>query len=200
MRRMICTMLLLGTLVNVAWAQFPGDGPGNKNEQAPTGPGNALRAELQPGAAESGLDSELGIGARAPDFNMDGSQGQAVHLSDLKGHWALIVFSETRNTMAPLEGLDGDLRKVGVSLYGICRDAAPTLKTYAAHQQLSFVLLSDMTREVSQVYGMYDEDNQQIQPGIVLLDPKGVVRMTLLGQSLHAAEILQLVLHSVTGA
>ena len=138
MLRMICTLMFLGVMANAASAQFPGDPGASKHEQAPPAPASAPRPELQPDATESGVESDLGIGAKAPDFNLDGSQGQTVHLADLEGHWALIVFAETRTAMSPLKGLDDDLRKVGVSLYGVCRDAAPTLKTYAAREQLSF--------------------------------------------------------------
>jgi peroxiredoxin Q/BCP len=148
----------------------------------------------------SGLDSELWIGERAPDFELDGSQGRPVHLADLTGQWAVMVFTESRTTLGPLKGINGELRKLGARLYGVCKDGAAALKTYAEREQLPFVVLSDLTGEISQTYGMYDADTDAIQPGVVLLDRKGVVRMALFGQSLHASEVLQLVKHSVIGA
>ncbi len=87
----------------------------------------------------SRIESALWIGAKSPDFKLDGSQGRAVMLSDPTGH-------------------------------------------------------------VSQNYGMYGAEDEAIQPEIVLLDPKGIVRMAVLGPTLHPDEVLQLVKHAVTGA
>jgi peroxiredoxin len=142
----------------------------------------------------------VSIGDKAPDFAMDGSQGHPVHLADLKGQWAVMVFAENRTTLGQLKGIDGELRKLGVRIYGVCKDGSSALKSYAEREQLPFVILSDLTGQISQIYGMYDADNDAIQPGVVVLDPKGVVRMAVLGPALHAEEVLQLAKHTVIGA
>ena len=148
---------------------------------------------------ESPIESDVWVGDKAPDFELDGSQGKPVRLSDLRGHWALLVFDDSRTRLADLMAIYGDLNSLGVRPYGISRDGSAALRTFAEREKLPYLLLSDPTGEVSQLYGMYDGENDAIQPGLVLLDPKGVVRTVLLGQALHGPEILLLVRHSVTG-
>ncbi len=150
-------------------------------------------------AGESPIESEVWVGEKAPDFELDGSQGARVRLKDLEGHWALVMFDDSRDKLAGLKSIAADLDKLGVKPYGVCRESMPALQSFAREQKLTFALLSDLTGEIAQLYGMYDEDNEVIMPGFVLLDPKGIVRLTLNGQSLHAPEILQLVKHSLTG-
>lgn len=200
MWRTTCMLLLSLAVASVSWAQAPAADPGSgKGHPAPPSSDPAA-TPLEPSAAEPGIDSELWIGDKAPDFELESSLGRSMHLTDLTGHWAVMVFTENRTTLGPFKEIDGELRELGARLYGICKDGAPALKTYAEHERLPFVVLSDLTGQISQTYGMYDVDDDQIQPGIVLLDPKGVVRMALLGQSLHPSEVLQLVRHSVIGA
>jgi peroxiredoxin len=204
MRWMTFAVLLLLVLPSVSWAQdpnpYPTSVPGpEKNPSAPQ-PVRPSPLPLEPAGVESAIDSEVAIGDQAPDFVLDGSQGRPVHLADLKGQWAVMVFTETRTTLAPLKGIDGELVKLGARLYGICKDGVPALKSYAEREQLPFLLLSDLTGQISQIYGMYDTEHDTIQTGFVLVDPQGVVRMAILGPSLHADEVLQLVKHTVIGA
>jgi peroxiredoxin len=194
-----CVMLLMLTFASAAWAREPTGNPVDDKVKLQIPPEDSPAAPVVPYGPEPGLDSELWIGNKAPDFNLDGSRGRPVRLADLRGQWALLVFAEARESFSGLVGIDGDLAKLGVRLYGVCHDGASALKVYAEHEQLSFVLLSDPTRQISQIYGMYDGDSDEIQPGIALLDSKGVVRMTLFGQSLPSSEILQLVKQAVIG-
>jgi peroxiredoxin len=123
-----------------------------------------------------------------------------VKLADLKGTWAVLVFEADRKPLAALQGVTGDLGKLGVSLYGVCPDGAGALKALVAREKLTYPLLSDPTGEVARLYGMVDGETGDPLPGLVLLDPKGIVRALWTGPSLPAAEILQLVRHTVAGA
>jgi peroxiredoxin Q/BCP len=145
------------------------------------------------------IESAVYVGDHAPGFELDGSRGQRVRLADLKGQWAVMVFDASRSRLGPLKQIDGDLHKLGARLYGVTKDGTSALKTYAERERLPFLLLSDPTGQISQLYGMYDADHDMIQPGMVLLDPEGVVRMTILGPSLHGADVLQMVKHTVVG-
>jgi thioredoxin-dependent peroxiredoxin len=200
MRRTILTVLVLLALAGVSRAQAPASDPGSgKLPSAPRSTDPAAPA-IEPVGVESGLDSEVSIGDEAPDFTMDGSQGHPVRLSDLEGQWAVMVFADDRTTLGRLGGIDGVLRGLGARLYGVCRDGAQALESYARRETIPFVILSDPTGQISQVYGMYDSDDDDIQPGVVVLDPRGVVRMAVLGPALHADEILQLARHAMIGA
>ena len=196
MNRAAFVMLMCLALSPVARAQDPTD-----RHPTPTPEQVAPKANLPLNPQGEGpLEADVWVGEKAPDFQLDGSRGEPVRLSDLKGHWAVLVFDESRTRLANLKSICGDLTKLDVQPYGVSRDGWAALRAFADREQLPYLLLSDLTGEISQIYGMYDGTNQAIQSGFVLLDPQGVVRTVLLGQALHAPEILQLVRHSVTGA
>lgn len=194
------SLAVLGAAGVARAAEVPPEHLGaNKNGELPAPPVPAP-PPIQPMVVGSGSDSDLRVGREAPDFTLDAAAGGSTNLADLRGHWAVIVFTDDRSTLAPLESIQPDLQKAGVTLYGVCRDAPATLHTFAAARQVRFPLLADLTQQVSQVYGMYDDVDDEINPGLVVLDPRGVVQLALHGQSLHAPEVRQLVLHTVTGA
>jgi peroxiredoxin len=194
MRRFTMIMLMLMTLGSAAWGQDP-----EKKPMPPPQP-DAAGIPLTPTGTVSASNADLRLGDKAPDFRLDSSLGGAVKLADLKGHWSVLVFDESRTRLAPLGAIADSIRALGIRLYGVCPDGVSALKTLALRDKIDFPLLSDPTREISQLFDMYDEDNQAIQPGIVIVDAQGVVRMMLRGPSLHADDLLQLVKHVLQGA
>jgi peroxiredoxin len=196
MRRVTFWALLCVGLAGAAWAQ---DLPGKKPDTGAT-PATPSGTEVQEPEADLSGGDAAAVGAGAPEFVLDGSQGRPVKLAELKGKWAALVFEGDRAKLVALQGIAADLGKLGVSLYGVCPDGSGALKALAEHDKLSFTLLSDPTGEIAELYGMYDEDAGAPLPGLALLDPKGVVRALWTGPSLHADEVLQLVRHSVAGS
>ena len=191
MKRLTSAILMLLALAGAAWGQDP-----EKHPMMLPSP-NPPQAPLAPTAAVPPGDVEISVGDRMPDFQLDGSLGQPVRLADLKGHWAVLVFDETRTKLGRLRAVDDSIRALGTQLYGICPDGAGGLKTYARREGVAFPLLSDPTREVSRLFGMYDENNGIIQSGLVLVDPQGVIRAVFQGPSLHPDDVLQLVRHTI---
>jgi peroxiredoxin len=116
-----------------------------------------------------------------------------VHLSDLEGHWAIMLFTKDRRALPPFKGIDRELRNLGARLFCVSTDGTSALKAHAVREQIPFVLLSDPTGQVSQLYGMYDSGERAIEPGIVVLDPRGVVRMKQIDQTLQPDGVLQVV-------
>ena len=155
---------------------------------------------ISPAPQESHIQSQVYVGERAPGFELDGSQGRPVRLAHLKGYWILLVFADRHTDLTPLKEIEPDLRRLGVKPYGICADKAHVLKSHAQREQLPVILLSDITGEISQLYGLYDTRMRQVRPGFVLINRQGVVRMALLGQRLPFDEMLALVKTSVTGS
>jgi peroxiredoxin len=184
------------TLASVVWAQ---DLPGKKPDTGPdlTTPSDTELQEPEPTLSDA--DAAV-VGGGAPGFVLDGSQGRPVKLGDLKGKWVVLVFDEDRAKLATLQTIADDVAKLGASLLGVCPDGAGALKALAAHDKLSFALLSDPTGDVAQLYGMYDGQAGTPLPGLVLVDPKGVVRALWSGPSLHAEDVLQIARHSIAGA
>jgi peroxiredoxin len=200
MRLMMCSVLLVLSVASVSWAQSPGgDSEPGKNPPQST-VSNPSETAPEPVGLEQGLGSEVVIGRKAPNFELEDSRGGRVRLSDLNGQWAVMVFVESHATLGSLKGIDGDLHKLGARLLGICQERATTLKSYAEREQLPFVILSDRPGDTFRIYGMYNAENAAVQPGVVVLDPKGVVRLSVLGPSLHPDEVLQLAKHVVSGS
>jgi peroxiredoxin len=85
------------------------------------------------------------------------------------------------------------MRSMRVHLLGICPADLGALSRLASAQDIPFPLLSDPTRQISGLYGMYDDDTEQVQSGIVLLDPQGIVRMAVPVSRLQPEEVLALV-------
>jgi thioredoxin-dependent peroxiredoxin len=200
MWRRIGLLLALLVVAGGARAQVPGEDPTRDKNLAtpPAAVTPALPIEKQ--GTGAGLERDLSAGDEAPDFSLESSQGGTVRLGDLKGHWVVLAFTDDYRLLGPYKAIDDDLRKAGVRLYGVSQDGASTLKSFAAQGKIPFVILSDPSTQISQTFGMYDDGRDEIQPGIVILDPKGTVQLTLHGQSLHRDELLQLVRHSVLGA
>ena len=191
MRRFTVVVLMLTALGGAAWGQDP------EKKPLPPSPPEPVAMPLTPTAAVSAPDKDLMPGDKAPEFQLDSSLGGTVRLADLKGHWSVLVFEETRTKLAPLGVLGDSIRALGVRPYGICPDGVSALKALASREKIDFPLLSDPTREISQLFGMFDDDNQAIQSGLVIVDAQGVIRMLLQGPSLHADDVFQMVKHVV---
>lgn len=193
MRRGAVVMMVWMAIASTAWGQEP-----EKKPAVPPPPDPVLMP-LAPTGTVPASTADLRPGDRAPDFRLDSSRGGTLRLADLKGHWSVLVFDENRTELAPLGVVGDSLQALGVRPYGVCPDGASALKSFAQRDKIDFPLLSDPTREVSQLFGMYDDDNRVIESGTVIVDAQGVVRLTLRGPSLHAGDVLQMVMHVLRG-
>jgi peroxiredoxin Q/BCP len=190
----VLLLLLLVTLVGAAWGQDL-----QKKPMLPPPPDPA-ELPLAPAGTVPASNADVRPGDKAPDFRLDSSLGGAVRLADLKGHWSVLLFDESRMKLAPLGAVGDSIRALGVRPYGVCPDGVSALKSLASRDRIDFPLLSDPTREISQLFGMYDDGNQTIQSGLVIVDAHGIVRMALQGSLLHADEVLQILKHVLQGA
>lgn len=195
MRRVTYAVVGLALLAGAAWAQeLPGKRP------APSGPAAPSEARVRGAANVLAIDSDLHVGSLIPDFALDGTRGGRVQRADLRGRWAVLVFDENRRRFSSLESIRAPLDRLGVRLYGVCPDGWTALRDYSRRHGLTFELLSDPTRQTSQVYDMYDPAAGSISPGVVLADPAGVVWRVLDDQSPEGPAILDLARRAVGGA
>jgi peroxiredoxin len=194
MRRSLFAVVVLLALASASRAGEP-----SKSREPMASP-TASPGPISPAPLASRIQSQVYVGEQAPGFELDGSQGRPVRLAHLKGYWILLVFDDRRTDLALLKEIEPDLRRLGVKPYGICADKAHALKSYAEREQFPITLLSDITGEISQLYGLYDTRMRQVSPGFVLIDRQGVVRMALLGQRLAFDDMMALVRTSVTGS
>jgi peroxiredoxin len=174
------------------------DEAGKTKVPVPTPP-TSENSPISPTPQGSRILSQIYVGEQAPDFELDGSQGRTVRLAHLKGYWLLLVFADRRAELSALKGIEPELRDLGVKPYGICADKAHVLRSHAERENLPFTLLSDVTGEISQLYGLYDTRLRSIRPGFVLINRQGMVRVALLGEQLPFDEMMALVKNAVTG-
>jgi len=165
----------------------------------PPTPGEASNSSPTPHARERAGEGELAIGDTAPDFELDSSTGKPLKLSTTRGGWVLLVFGPRKESLASLRDIVDEARTMNVSMIGVCDEKAYHLVSYVRKEHFPFVLLADVTDEVAQMYGLYDSDRRTTAPGFVVIDPKGEVRMALLGQAVPPADMIRLTRFAVTG-
>ncbi|MEO5617058.1 MAG: peroxiredoxin family protein [Candidatus Eisenbacteria bacterium] len=160
-------------------------GPGNQQPTPP--PGNSGSPQY-----ESRISGEAAVGERAPDFELDGSQGKPVRLSSYRGQWVVLAFGDRKETVAPMAEVAASLESAGIRLLGVCNEKSYFLGSYARQKRFPFPLLADVTREISDMYGLYDSRERFVLPGFIMIDPRGTVRFALLGHSLPAEDVARL--------
>jgi peroxiredoxin Q/BCP len=146
------------------------------------------------------VSGEVYIGEKAPDFELDASNGHPLQLSSTRGDWVLVVFDGRKESLRDLKAKVEEAHSFGVKILGVCDEKAYVLKSWADREQMPFLLLADPTGEISAMYGLYDGERFTTGPGFVLVDRDGIVRMALLGQRLPADDILRLARFAVTGS
>ena len=92
------------------------------------------------------------------------------------------------------------LREPGVLFVGVCHEKVRTIETFAARSAAPYLLLADVTGEVSAMYGLWDRVGARTLPGFILLDPRGVVQFALGGGSVPFEQIVHLVNETVDGS
>jgi peroxiredoxin len=132
-------------------------------------------------------------GDRAPDFELEGSTGRSIRLSSLRGDWIALVFYDRSTPAAPLQSIERELRLLGARVVAVVREKPQTVQADADRRDLTFLLLADGTGEVSALYGLRDSMHPNTRPGLLILDRRGYVRTTVMGQELPPDEIVRLV-------
>lgn len=107
---------------------------------------------------------ELAVGDMAPDFTLEGSDGNTYRLSDFRGEQAVVVAwyprAFTRGCTIECKSLaeNGDLiRQYDVSYFMASVDPIEDNVGFAEEQNADFPLLSDPTKETATAYGVLHE-------------------------------------------
>lgn len=126
---------------------------------------------------------KVNVGDTAPDFTLTSQTGEAVTLSQFRGKKNVVLYfypkDETRGctreacTFRDSFELFTDL---GAEVIGVSADTVESHKSFAAHYNLPFTLLSDTDNAVRKTYGA--ESSIGFIPGRVtfVIDKKGIVR------------------------
>jgi peroxiredoxin (alkyl hydroperoxide reductase subunit C) len=124
---------------------------------------------------------------QAPDFTLEGvvrGDITRVSLSDYDGKWVVLFFYPLDFTFVCPTELSGfnevieRFRKLDAQLLAVSVDS---VHAHLAWQQgqlgpLEFPQLSDLTREVSQAYGVLLEDKGYSLRGLFIIDPQGILK------------------------
>jgi peroxiredoxin 2/4 len=141
------------------------------------------------------------VGLPAPKFHVASTKSmqtldEDVTLDDYKGQWLILFFYPLDFTfVCPTEitafsdRID-DIRKLGADVLGISTDSKYSHRAWintprdrGGLGEIGFVLGSDMTRNVSQAYGVLDEEQGFAQRGLFLIDPDGILRYLVVHDS-----------------
>ena len=147
------------------------------------------------------VSARVAMGESAPDFELAQLDGKPVRLSSLRGRWVMIWFVQNRDSFALVEPLAESLDKMGVRTLAVCYDKMSALAKRLHGQQLSYTPLADPTGDIVSLYGLLDATSSRegVQPGFVLVNPTGDVRMALLGHQLSSDDASRLVQLAVVG-
>jgi thioredoxin-dependent peroxiredoxin len=126
-------------------------------------------------------------GKKAPDFELEGSDGKKHALRDFSGKTVVIYFYPKDNTpgctkeACGFRDLHQDLLKLGVVLLGVSKDSLKSHDRFIRDFGLPFLLLSDPEAKMMQAYGafgekvMYGKKTMGTIRSTVVVGPDGMV-------------------------
>jgi peroxiredoxin Q/BCP len=144
-------------------------------------------------------------GKKAPDFDLEGSDGKRHSLKEYAGKSVVLYFYPKDSTPGCTKeacGFRDDYRKLtdrGVVLLGVSKDSIASHGKFIAAQGLPFVLLSDPDTTMMQAYQAYGEKMMYGKKttgairSTVVIGPDGVVRKhwaKVAKAEQHPAEVL----------
>jgi peroxiredoxin Q/BCP len=145
-------------------------------------------------------------GKKAPDFDLEGSDGKRHSLEEYAGKSVVLYFYPKDSTPGCTKeacGFRDDYRKLtdrGVVLLGVSKDSIASHGKFIAAQGLPFVLLSDPDTTMMQAYQaygekvMYGKKSTGTIRSTVVIGPDGVVRKhwaKVAKAEQHPAEVLR---------
>ncbi len=123
---------------------------------------------------------QLGIGDKAPDFDLPRDGGNRVRLADFAGKPLVIYFYPKDDTTActtesiTFTALSADFARLGVALLGVSPDTVKSHEKFVKKHALSVPLASDEEKTMAMAYGVWREKSMYGRTYM------GVVRSTFL--------------------
>ena len=172
-------------------------------KETPTQPASPPKVGKPAGQQGSGsrarLSTRVAVGEQAPDFELPRLDGRPLKLSRLRGDWVMLVFVEHRDSLDAIEPMAGALKSIRVRTVAVLYDKTQSVAHHLKGRTPSYVPLADPTGEIVALYGLLDTVREASLPGFVLVNPKGDVRLALLGLELPQEDASRLVEFAVTG-
>ena len=104
-------------------------------------------------------------GQKAPDFELENTNGENVNLSDFKGKRVVLYFYPKDDTPGcTKQACDfrdniSNIEKSDAVVLGISNDSQESHKKFTEKYGLNFTLLCDTDKKVSKAYGAYEKKN-----------------------------------------
>ncbi len=140
------------------------------------------------------------VGRQAPDFSLPSQDGSSISLNQFKGKWVVLYFYpkdntpgctiEAHNFQRDLSKFEGD----GAVIVGVSVDSADSHKGFCAKQGLTFKLLADTEKRVTEEYGSLRSmlGIKMAARNTFLIDPSGRIAKvwTSVNPSDHSEQVL----------
>lgn len=132
------------------------------------------------------------VGKQAPDFALnavtgDGQEFTRVNLDDYKGKWLVLFFYPLDFTFVCPTEITGyskrieEFKSLDAEVLGVSVDSEHSHKAWINGDlgQLNFPLASDMTKKVSEDYGILVEEAGIALRGLFIINPEGVLQYSV---------------------
>jgi peroxiredoxin Q/BCP len=148
------------------------------------------------------------VGARAPEFTLQGTGGKTVALRDFLGRKNLVLYfypkDDTPGCTVEAKGfrdVSNEFEALDTVILGVSRDGLDAHRKFSDKCRLSFLLLSDPDGVVARAYGVFGKKSFMgreflgIHRTTFVIDRKGIVRRVWPRVKVkeHAAEVLDFV-------
>jgi peroxiredoxin Q/BCP len=137
------------------------------------------------------------VGQPAPDMTLRSQDGSPVSLKDFRGKWVVLYFYPRDNTPGctiEAHNFERDLsqyRAKNAVIVGVSVDSAESHKEFCTKQSLTFKLLADTEKKLSEQYGSLGPNGLSMR-NTFLIDPKGKIAKVWTGVKPveHSEEVL----------
>jgi peroxiredoxin Q/BCP len=128
-------------------------------------------------------DQPPAVGVMAPDFTLSSQEGTQVNLHDFRGKWVVLYFYPkdfTTGCTIEAHNFQRDLAQYdakNTAILGVSVDTVDSHQKFCTTESLTFKLLSDADKKVSETYGSVQTINGNVLAArnTFIINPKGVI-------------------------
>jgi peroxiredoxin Q/BCP len=145
-------------------------------------------------------DQPPAVGTTAPDFKLMSQEGNTVNLHDFRGQWVVLYFYPkdfTTGCTIEAHNFERDLaqyQQKNTAILGVSVDTVDSHKQFCTKEALTFKLLADSDKQVSNTYGSIQtvNGNTLAARNTFVINPQGVIvkEYIKVNPTVHSEELL----------